>query len=155
MDVEKYCRLGISLVGMEALSDRHPGEITDATTTSDVCHAVLKPATVPAGWVDEVSLNASGRQIFPLTLEQDRETFRTSCLAIMPARYRGPTVPPRPRPPGDPDRPGEALVRAPLPRGRDRPHAAGAAPRHALVLRAAAGRPRDGAPPPPLPFPRA
>ena len=55
MDVDKYCRLGISLVGMEALSDRHPGEITDATTTSDVCHAVLKPATVPAGWVDEVS----------------------------------------------------------------------------------------------------
>ena len=31
----KYCRLGISLVGMEALSDRHPGEITDASSLTE------------------------------------------------------------------------------------------------------------------------
>ena len=28
----------------------------DAVTTSDVCHAHIKPATVPAGWIDEPEL---------------------------------------------------------------------------------------------------
>ena len=53
---EHYCRHGISLAGLEEFAAGHAGTITAATTTSDVCHQIIKPATVPAGWADEVTL---------------------------------------------------------------------------------------------------
>lgn len=53
---EHYCRHGISFAGLEALHDKCKDGITSVTTTSDVCHTLIKPATVPAGWLDEVTL---------------------------------------------------------------------------------------------------
>eukprot|EP01051_Picozoa_sp_SAG22_P009608 SAG22_NODE_811_length_7061_cov_84.983338_7_plen_598_part_00 len=49
---EQYARHGISLTGLQALAAAHREQITAATSTSDVCHTIIKPATVPAGWTD-------------------------------------------------------------------------------------------------------
>ena len=47
---------GISVRGLQYFLERYGESISDVTTTSDVCHALVKPATVPAGWVDEATL---------------------------------------------------------------------------------------------------
>ena len=47
---------GLSLAGIEHCIARFGHSITDETTTSDLCHAHIKPATVPPGWVDEPEL---------------------------------------------------------------------------------------------------
>ena len=70
---EEYCRYGLSVAGMVDLHERYRGEITESTTTSDVCHAIVKPATVPAGWVDEVSPLDGRHAVFSLLcLDSDR-----------------------------------------------------------------------------------
>eukprot|EP01043_Picozoa_sp_COSAG02_P007923 COSAG02_NODE_245_length_27293_cov_16.488012_10_plen_809_part_00 len=56
-ELEKLCGAGtgISLAGIVYCIDlfRRTGNITGRTTTSDLCHAHIKPATVPHGWRDE------------------------------------------------------------------------------------------------------
>ena len=47
---------GISARGIAAFVERHEAEIGEETTTSDVCHRLIKPATVPDGWCDEPTL---------------------------------------------------------------------------------------------------
>jgi tetratricopeptide (TPR) repeat protein len=45
------CRWGISPAGLLWFISQQPADsITSETTTSDVCHMLIKPATVPAGW---------------------------------------------------------------------------------------------------------
>ena len=61
---EHYCRHGISLAGLEYLRVRHGDQITAAATTSDVCHTIIKPATVAAGWIDEVTLTDPDKRWF-------------------------------------------------------------------------------------------
>ena len=47
----EYCRHGISAAGLLWFISQLPaGVITADTTTSDVCHMLFKPATVPTGW---------------------------------------------------------------------------------------------------------
>ena len=57
---EELCgkNTGISLAGILYCIDlfRRTGSITDSTTTSDLCHAHIKPATAPRGWRDEPRL---------------------------------------------------------------------------------------------------
>eukprot|EP01047_Picozoa_sp_COSAG01_P089342 COSAG01_NODE_21470_length_900_cov_2.951311_1_plen_215_part_10 len=53
---QQYCRWGISAEGIQAFQRDHRGSIPPDATTSDVCHAVIKPLTTPSGWVDEVTL---------------------------------------------------------------------------------------------------
>ena len=53
-NVEEYCRYGISVDGLlHVLKMFDP---PDDTTTSDICHAHVKPATVPDGWIDKAEL---------------------------------------------------------------------------------------------------
>ena len=47
---------GISARGIAAFVEQHEAEISEETTTSDVCHRLIKPATVPDGWCDEPTL---------------------------------------------------------------------------------------------------
>ena len=57
---EELCgkNTGISLAGILYCIDlfRRTGSITDSTTTSDLCHAHIKPATAPRGWRNEPRL---------------------------------------------------------------------------------------------------
>ena len=57
LSAEELCAVGtgISLAGIVYCIDlfRRTSSITDNTTTSDVCHAHIKPATTPDGWRDE------------------------------------------------------------------------------------------------------
>ena len=48
--------VGITVDGLEHFARLHAGEITAASTTSDVCHTVIKPITVPIGWIDVATL---------------------------------------------------------------------------------------------------
>eukprot|EP01047_Picozoa_sp_COSAG01_P021240 COSAG01_NODE_1227_length_11135_cov_33.369337_3_plen_817_part_00 len=51
---EEYSQYGISLVGLEAFLEEHQNDITaGVTSVSDVCHTLIMPATIPAGWTDE------------------------------------------------------------------------------------------------------
>ena len=55
-------RTGISLGGLLHVVDLLGAGLTAETTTSDVCHAHIKPLTTPAGWTDEAKLiNAEKR----------------------------------------------------------------------------------------------
>ena len=56
----EYARHGIAVEALEALLD----EVGADATTSDVCHAVVKPATTPAGWVDEPTLVDAARHLY-------------------------------------------------------------------------------------------
>ncbi len=47
----EFPNIGISIEGLEHFAGSHP-QITQAQSTSDVCHTVIKPLTVPKGWVD-------------------------------------------------------------------------------------------------------
>lgn len=52
----EYCSFGISAAGAEYFLQIHEERISESTTTSDVCHEIIKPMTVPEGWRDEVEL---------------------------------------------------------------------------------------------------
>jgi hypothetical protein len=54
-DVARLTQFGISIDGLRHALVRWP-EITDQTTTSDLCHAFIKPDTVPCDWTDKVEL---------------------------------------------------------------------------------------------------
>ena len=45
-----FPNVGISLEGLEFFLDIFGPEITTETTTSDVCHTIIKMQTVPRGW---------------------------------------------------------------------------------------------------------
>jgi hypothetical protein len=48
---------GLSTAGIRhCVTSRFNRRITDRTTTSDLCHGHIKPATLPGGWVDEPEL---------------------------------------------------------------------------------------------------
>eukprot|EP01051_Picozoa_sp_SAG22_P003648 SAG22_NODE_180_length_16069_cov_5.323231_15_plen_1459_part_00 len=55
-EIRTYCRYGISASGMEEILRRFDGRIGAKDTTSDVCHRLLRPATVPKGWTDRATL---------------------------------------------------------------------------------------------------
>ena len=46
---EEYCKYGISAAGLRHFYTTH-GHASAGRTTSDLCHSVIKPLTVPAGW---------------------------------------------------------------------------------------------------------
>ena len=46
--VDEYCRFGCSAAGLRHFASQHA--IDPEATTSDVCHTMIKPATVPSGW---------------------------------------------------------------------------------------------------------
>eukprot|EP01045_Picozoa_sp_COSAG04_P037088 COSAG04_NODE_9312_length_875_cov_172.452320_1_plen_157_part_10 len=50
----EFCdeRTGISLDGLRHLAELLGPRLTAETTTSDVCHAFIKPMTTPDGWAD-------------------------------------------------------------------------------------------------------
>ena len=53
---------GISLAGLEHFLRTFGPQIDGDATTSDVCHAIIKPQTAPVGWVCEPRLiNAEKR----------------------------------------------------------------------------------------------
>ena len=56
----EYARHGIAVEALEAFLREHTesGALTADSTTSDACHALVKPATVPSGWIDEPELLA-------------------------------------------------------------------------------------------------
>ena len=47
---EEYCRHGISLAGLRHFASTNRHRISAGMTTSDVCHAVIKPLTSAPGW---------------------------------------------------------------------------------------------------------
>jgi hypothetical protein len=51
----EYARHGIAVEALEAFLHQQD-TVTDLSTTSDVCHAVIRPATVPHGWADIAEL---------------------------------------------------------------------------------------------------
>ena len=78
LTAEHYCRHGISLAGLEYLRVRHGDQITAAATTSDVCHTIIKPATVAAGWINEVTLTDPDKRWF------DHEYRETATGRVQP-----------------------------------------------------------------------
>jgi hypothetical protein len=69
---EEYARWGISVDGLEEFLTANAAEITDKSTTSDVCNTVIKPHTTPVGWVDELTL---------INPEEAWYTHRYRCIA--------------------------------------------------------------------------
>eukprot|EP01047_Picozoa_sp_COSAG01_P085659 COSAG01_NODE_18919_length_1043_cov_2.397246_1_plen_267_part_01 len=65
----EYARYGIAVEALEAFPREHTerGALTADSTTSDACHALVKPATVPSGWVDEPE---------PLTVDEHGNDIR-------------------------------------------------------------------------------
>ena len=51
LSAEEFCRWGISLEGLRRFASEHKANIREETTTSDVCHAIIKhdARTLPAG----------------------------------------------------------------------------------------------------------
>jgi hypothetical protein len=69
----EYARHGIAVEALEAFLREHTerGALTaDVSTTSDACHALVKPATVPLGWVDEPE---------PLAVDEHGNDIRSRC----------------------------------------------------------------------------
>ena len=58
----EYCRHGISIDGLEHFAREHGVESGSTLTTSDICHQIIKPATVPAGWEDLATLTHAGKR---------------------------------------------------------------------------------------------
>ena len=52
----EFFRYGISIDALEAFLQAHSDIIDGQMTTSDVCHRIIKPATVPEGWIDQPEL---------------------------------------------------------------------------------------------------
>ena len=53
---------GISLEGLLHMVELLGPRLTAETTTSDVCHAFIKPMTTPAGWTDEATLTDAAQR---------------------------------------------------------------------------------------------
>eukprot|EP01045_Picozoa_sp_COSAG04_P026939 COSAG04_NODE_3842_length_2482_cov_1.516995_4_plen_292_part_01 len=53
---------GISLGGLLHMVELLGPRLTAETTTSDVCHAFIKPMTTPAGWADEATLTDAAQR---------------------------------------------------------------------------------------------
>ena len=55
---EVFCGAGtgLSTAGIKHCIRLFGSSVTDKTTTSDICHGHIKPATVPYGWIDEPEL---------------------------------------------------------------------------------------------------
>ena len=53
---------GISLDGLLHMVELLGPRLTAETTTSDVCHAFIKPMTTPAGWADEATLTDAAQR---------------------------------------------------------------------------------------------
>jgi hypothetical protein len=68
----EYARHGIAVEALEAFLREHAerGALTADSTTSDACHALVKPATVPSGWVDEPE---------PLIIDEHGNDIRSRC----------------------------------------------------------------------------
>lgn len=49
-EASQLVRLGISMEGLERFVEHFNEQIDPTATTGDVCHTVIKPATVPPGW---------------------------------------------------------------------------------------------------------
>ena len=47
---------GITIAALRRFLATHGHSISDEMTTSTVCHTIIKPLTVPAGWADEATL---------------------------------------------------------------------------------------------------
>eukprot|EP01050_Picozoa_sp_SAG11_P050101 SAG11_NODE_27729_length_329_cov_2.491304_1_plen_65_part_10 len=47
---------GVKPQALMRLLEIYPEILEKKLTTSDVCHTILKPMTVPAGWVDKATL---------------------------------------------------------------------------------------------------
>ena len=52
----EYCRFGLCVEGLEWFAREHADRILPHSTTSDVCHEIIKPSTTPHGWRDDVRL---------------------------------------------------------------------------------------------------
>ena len=55
-DSAEFPTLGISVEGIDYFLAKHRAAIAPDATTSDVCHTVIRPATVPSGWRDVPTL---------------------------------------------------------------------------------------------------
>eukprot|EP01043_Picozoa_sp_COSAG02_P074630 COSAG02_NODE_15025_length_1212_cov_0.663073_1_plen_172_part_10 len=68
----EYARHGIAVEALEAFLREHTekGTLTADSTTSDICHALVRPATVASGWVDEPE---------PLTTDEHGNDIRSRC----------------------------------------------------------------------------
>ena len=53
---------GVSLEGLQHMVELLGPRLTAETTTSDVCHAFIKPMTTPAGWADEATLTDAAQR---------------------------------------------------------------------------------------------
>jgi hypothetical protein len=58
---EEYCKYGISAAGLRHFYIVH-GHASARLTTSDICHSVIKPLTVPAGWECLATLRDADRR---------------------------------------------------------------------------------------------
>ena len=56
LNADEYCRHGISLVGLRHFATKHAHLMYPEMTTSDVCHAVIKPITSAPSWHCEAVL---------------------------------------------------------------------------------------------------
>ena len=57
-----YTRWGISVAGLRRVAATLCPQLGAADTTSDVCHAAVKPATVPAGWSCAATVTDAARR---------------------------------------------------------------------------------------------
>jgi hypothetical protein len=71
---EGFPRLGLSVDAVRLFVARHRDAIAEGATTSDVCHAVIKPATAPAGW-----------QCVPTLIDAERRWYKHAYRRSDPA----------------------------------------------------------------------
>jgi hypothetical protein len=71
----EYCRYGISAAGLRHFFTAH-GRTIAGLTTSDMCHAVIKPLTAPAGWECLPTLTDANRRWYSHEY-RERATGRT------------------------------------------------------------------------------
>ena len=55
-DPDGFVFVGIKPVALLRLLEKHPQIAREKLSTSAVCHTILKPMTVPHGWVDKATL---------------------------------------------------------------------------------------------------
>ncbi len=81
---EKYCKYGISAAGLRHFYNVHV-HASARLTTSDICHTVIKPLTVPAGWECLPTLTHADRRYYS---HEYRERSTRSTQATPPAGTR-------------------------------------------------------------------
>jgi hypothetical protein len=74
----EYCRYGISAAGLRHFFSAH-GHTSAGHTTSDICHSVIKPLTVPAGWECLPTLTDAARRWYS-HVYRERATGRTQAM---------------------------------------------------------------------------